>query len=388
MKKAFFFGIAAVLALAVFSCDDFAAPQTEKTSNIVGYTADGRAILELELGAGTVNKARALHPTLAAAAADFYEVIFYDDNTQDWGTAPATGPNAGYYRTSWREGKTARIRVPAGDYGYVAPNPGSADPDEAYGNPSYAYIFAGRYDDGMLLGVGRLTSVDGAAVTVITASTNNADFTVNALTTDVNNTATSTFKVPGLPVATIKVNNVEGIPVFMIPRSSTAAATFGFHFSDDGLGTPVSDDLKAELQSRIIFDYANDASKKFTTKPYAWPDSVDDNPRDLDKTGLAFTGLPTAVNNPLPNPIGLTIATLADDKGKGGLCLLGIDIPVILATDVPDDNDIPAKTWHFKGGLNNSLIDLGYENMGMGGAVVIGSGNVLSGSGIIVGKEP
>jgi len=370
MKKAFLIVTAVLLAVMLAGCNDIAKPE-ETLSNIVGYTDDGRAIVELELGVGLGDNTRAMHPILAAAAADYYEVVFFDN----------TGGK--YYRTSWREGKIARLRIPTGNYN---------------GTANYAYIFAGRYDDRMLLGVGKLTHVDGAAGTAITSGTGGTervDFTVNALVTNVGNSltlpstgdySTSTFNVTGADEGFITVNKAK-VPVFLLGASSTANATFGFEFSD-GTGGLLTGTNKTELQSRIIFDFANTTQKKFVTKPYAWPESIDDNPTDLLKTGLVFNGLPAAANGALPNPVSLTIATMPNDgKGKGGLCLLGIEIPVILANNTVADGIDPI-TWYFKGGLNNSLIDLGYDWMGMGGGVVIGSGNVLTGSGIIMGKDP
>ena len=385
MKKACLIVTIILLAVLMAGCENF-SDQPETGSNVVGYTDDGRAIVELELGVGLGDDSRALHPTLAAAAADFYEVIFFDN----------TGGGK-YYRKSWKEGQIARLPIPAGNY-----------TGGTTGTPSYAYIFAGRYDDMMLLGVGKLTKVNGSPGTTVDGTTTRVDFEVIALATDVNDGSAptftsrpSTFAVTGGRIDSIIVNDVPAIPVFLVGKNlnstggpggtdNRAPATFGFTFKNKDETTPAN---AAELAGKIIYDLTAAATTppKFTTKPYAWPNSVWDNPRDLDTRspeGLIFTGLPTAVNQVLPNPIGLKIATLDDDtKGKGGLCLLGIEVPVLLATNAAADNSEAARKWFFKGGLNNSLIDIGYDYLGMGGAVVIGSGNVMSGSGIVVGKE-
>jgi hypothetical protein len=355
MKKAFIFGIAAFFALAVFSCN---IPQDEiTTSNVVGYTDDGRAIVDLELGVGLSDNSRALHKVLAKAAADFYEVIFFDGTD--------------IYRTSWREGRTARLKLPAATYS---------------GATNYAYIFAGRYEDMMLLGVGTIanhyeagapgTAVPGA---VIGTNTVKVDFTVTALETDVNATQTgvgaSTFQPGTWSVQTIKVNDMN-IPVFMFPANNTGDDTATFNITCATAG----------LLGQIV--YSGDAPK-YVTKPYAWPDSRDDLPIDL-----ASVNFPTDVtstytaNDPVDFPIKLEIVTNPDDvvTGKGGLCLFGIEIPVLLKTNAPAANGsaAAAKTWYLKGGLNNILLDMGKAQTGMGGAILIGSGNVLNGNGVEV----
>ena len=348
MKKACLIGITARLALAVFSCGDFGIPQDEGVKPvIVGYTADGRAIMEVELGVGLSDNARALHPVLAKAASDFYEVIFFD--------------GTGIYRASWREGRTARLRLPAADY---------------FDSPNYAYIFGGRYEDKMLLGVGTIEKIDGAAVTTtanVTTTTTSIDFLLKALETDVTAVqTTSTFKPAAWQVQTLLVNE-ELVPVFMLPAnnsSSPAAATFNITCAN------------SDLLDQIVYT-SSTKNGKYISKPYAWIDSIDDLPIDL--AGVTFTDTFT-LNTKVTLPIGLSITTSPDNsKGKGGLCLLGIEIPVYLKTNATAANGQVAKTWYLKGGLNNSILDMGKVNTGMGGAVLIGSGNVLNGNGIEIG---
>ena len=344
MKKTIFLGIAAVFTLAIFSCGNFAIPEAaEKKSNVVGYKDDGSPLVELSFG--DQFKFRALHETLAKAGSDFYEVIFFDGGD--------------VFRTSWREGKTARLRVTAGiDY-----NTGG----------NYAYIFAGRYDDGMLLGVGELTACNGTAGgTTVDIDTTRATFTISPLETDVNATATSTFKTTAGVVEEINLGQLK-IPVFMLgPAAVAEGATF------DITCTNITANV---LLDQIVY---TGAAAGYTSRPYAWPESVDDNPIDLD--GVTITV--GALNAPVAFPIAMTIDTLPNDpKGKGGLCLLSISVPVYLVTDTAGVNGQTAKTWYLKGGLNNTLVDVGYADMGQGGSVVIGSGNVLSGSGIIVGDD-
>ena len=352
MKKTLLLGIIALFALAIFSCDQFAIPQIP--NNIVGYTADGRAIVELEInpaGAG-----RALHATLAQAGSDFYEVLFYDEDGDE------------YYRTSWREGRTARIRLPLGNYSGAT----AAD--------SWGYIFAGRAEDMMLLAVGRMTHVNEVVGTTITTASTSVSFTVNALQTNVNKYPTtptppvgetaSTFQTTPFRVEEIKVGERD-IPVFMLNAATSTPANF------DITGPSTA------LLSQII----RQGDPTFPTKPYAWPGSTEDLPIALNSVALTTSG---AVGAPVGFPFGVSITTLGNINagGKGGLCLLSFEFPVYLSSDEDSATGEAAKTWYLKGGLNNTILDIGHEYMGMGGSVLIGSGNVLGGSGLVINPAP
>ena len=334
MKKALLLGFAALFALAVFSCDSFGIPKT--ISNIVGYTDDGRAIVELDLNKDA--EARGLHATLAKAGTDFYEVLFYDD------------VGGGFYRTSWREGKTAKIRLPLGDYD---------------GTTSYGYIFAGRAEDMMLLGVGKVTDIDGGGTTTeVTTTSTYVEFTVSALETDVKNDPINSTFIPAVwNVVEIKVGDND-IPVFMLDANITTNATFDINCAD------------TSLFNQIILQ----GPASFPTKPYVWMGSDGDLPIDLD----TVTHIGGVVDSPLPIPIDISILTFDNinaNNTKGGLCLLTYSIPVYLSDNATATGGA-AKTWYLKGGLNNNILDEGYDLMGMGGAVLIGSGEVFSDSGL------
>ena len=338
MKKALLLGLAALFVLAVFSCDSFGIPKT--ANNIVGYTDDGRAIVELDLN--PAGGARALHATLAQAGTDFYEVLFYD------GTS--------YFRISWKEGRTARVRLPLGDYGAA---------------PNFGYIFAGRAEDMMLLGVGLVTAIDGSGTaTEVDTDSTKIEFTVTALATDVNNTASSTFQTAPMRVETIKVGERD-IPVFMLPANATTSATINITGP-----SPL-------LFSQII----RQGNPTFPTKSYIWEEEF---PLDLDD--VTYTGL-GAIGSAVTLPIAIDIDTFADINpigigGFGGLSQLSFEFPVYLSNNAASVTGEAAKTWYLKGGLNNALIDTGSAYMGLGGAVLIGSGNVLGGNGLEIIVNP
>ncbi|MCL2139337.1 MAG: hypothetical protein FWH41_07380 [Treponema sp.] len=361
MKKTIFLGIAAVFTLAIFSCGNFAVPEAaEKVSNVVGYTEDGRAIVELSFGTGT--NSRALHRLLSEAVADFYEVVFYDP----------VGPDV--YRISWREGSVAKLRVPSGvNYSNSAGN-------------GYAYIFAGRESDYTLLGVGTIDDVyEGATPTIgttITANATRVDFEIVALETNVSDdsstlspgplgTGVSTFRTTPFAPIVYKVNDVD-IPIFAIDETTPTPATFE---------VTIGGNTSAE---RALLDCIIRATGSL--QGYSKAFLVEGSIPITSLLTVTFPGI-SAIDAPLvfPFPIELT----PDPVYGAGLCTFYFEIPVYLYNDDTPTYGSEAVTWMFKGGLNNSILDMGYENRSAGGAILLSVGDALDGgpgSLIISGK--
>jgi hypothetical protein len=367
MKKACFLGIVVLMALTMVTCDNFTPPEVaEKGSNVVGYTEDGRAIMELSFG--TPNSSRALHKDLSEAVADFYEVIFVD---------PAANAGAGeIYRTSWREGKVAKLRVPAGgNYNNIA---------------AFAYIFAGRYSDKTLLGIGTIDELKNAAGTTIPGTTITAAvvevvFKIEALETDVNDTASSTFKTtPNDPVS-IKIEERD-IPVFQI---------------DDSANTPASFNVTLSGGSTFVTDYPDvivvAGLPSGTSKGFLWAEANDVPITSLDDVVFPdFIGGTPAIDidDPLTFPIDIElhpdIAGGGGSQAESGLCIFYIEVPVYLYDTGTAKYGDPAQIWKFRGGLNNSLLDTGYAKKSAGGAILLSVGSALDGgpgSLIIGGKH-
>ena len=177
MKKAIFAGIAVLLALVIFSCEGF-----DPAQRIVGYTDDGRPLIELSIDH---TASRALTDTLARAGISFFEVAFYDGTD--------------YYRTSWNRGRSGSIRLPPGVYGL---------------NAEKAILFAGNRRDHTLLAVGLLTHIDGEACTkgtdaslTINLYTTRLTFTLLPLLTDVKPDPTSTFKLTDARTSTVALGD-------------------------------------------------------------------------------------------------------------------------------------------------------------------------------------
>jgi len=398
MKKTYVAVIALLLAMVMVSCGVVTAPSTVG-SNVVGYTDDGRAIVELELErppveadlGSPVESARTLHKLVAEAASDFYEVIFVNTITPNGGSAATE-----VYRTSWAEGTVARLRVPAGPTLYN--NTGTAvnasgtavvAGDDAY--VGYAYIFAGRGSDKTLLGVGTLTQVlKGAtpeAGLFITTDSTKVNFDIIALETDIIPTGLPGPITPGTfnistysPSAfdTVKSIQIDGneYPVYQITDAANTIVTFG-----------ISNTGPTAIPTGAIV-VAGAAEGK--SLPFVWPagakltklDGVDVG-KNESASNTAF-----AATDPLTFPIGLT---LKPELGSVGLCLVYFEIPVYLFNNtIPGPgNGKEAVTWYFRGGLQNRGIDLGYDLMSLGGGILISVGDAFEGfdTGLEIGGD-
>ena len=370
MKKTYFAAIAVALAVLLAGCDGFLAPPEAagEAPVIVGYTADGRAILELSLGS-TESSARALHAMIAEAAADYYEVIFVENDTGD------------IYRTSWREGRVAKLRVPVGtDYD------NSGDPDTGY-----AYLVAGRYSDKTLLGVGIIDDVlEGAnptSGTTITAGATRVNFEITALETDINPVAT-------LPIASTSAPNTGDYNTFK-PSTVTIPATFGAEpitieekiipvfMIDDVNATEVTFGVRAgSAPPSGAIKVAGAATG--SSSPFAWSEGQATLTKLQTVTvGTGAAGNPAfATDAVLTLPIGLTLTpNLNGPQADPGLCLVYFEIPVYLYDDDTATVGTAAETWYFRGGLNNRLLDIGHTAMGLGGAALVSVGDAFQGFG-------
>ena len=377
MKKVFFVVTAIMLAVLVAGCDENTSDQPKVGSNVVGYTEDGRAIMELEVGVGNKSHARALNKLIAEGVADFYEVIFYDNGS----VASPVRPFA-IYRTNWREGKVAKLRVPSG----VTYDNASGD------NHGYAYIFAGKYSDRTLLGIGTLKLVKEGSSTIsgktITQTTTEVEFLLEALETDVtgfnvaNTTATppervSTFqqKTPTAFDATLITIDEIKVPVFRIAESISFT---DFEFNVTG----------STLLSAGVIKVADKPTG--TNRAFLWEENSTVPPTKLKEVNFPALDLPAAVDAPLvfPFDVRLTPEITNSKKAPGvkadpGLCKIFISIPIYLYNKGSEKNGKPAETWYFRGGANNTLVDYGYDVPSSGGAILIAVGPALGEAGAI-----
>ena len=395
MKKTYFAVLAVALAVLLAGCDGFLAPPeagNEEGLKISFLQSDG---------------SRALTKPIAAAGADFFEVVF-DNGTRK-------------VRTSWGGGRIGRILPGNGDYDNSGTGSGKGK----------AYIFAGR--NGTLLGVGTLVRVinnddsigDGTAggETVIDMDIAiEVVFDIYALNTDIgglrnptntifappkadgSNPALSTFKFP-LGLGTYAGTNVGSLllddtqdppltaPVFIVDPSTIASGDGSvgdpYVYTTENATFDITDTGGSALTSTI-----QEAIIAGASTPSAGPGTPGDRNRVISngfiwEAGNSPLGEVTGVVDSLtrgaqlPIPIPLTLTP----GPKAGLSRISIEIPVFLYSDDPvagtgkdrpTTNGAKPVQWYIRGGLNNTAVDQGAKfNDGdgsMGGAILIGVG--------------
>ena len=361
LRRACVFGIVMLLSLTIITCGFNAA---ENQPNIVGYTDDGRPIMELTINAGV---SRALTDVLARASVDFYEVVFFD------------GTN--YHRATWHRGQAGRLRVPAGATQYdVATN---------------AVLFAGIYDSKTLLAVGRLSHINGAAVSgataVIGADTTAVTFTLTSLVTNVSATgATSTFQITGptglpggasawataglgtLPTTTDSFG--QTIPIFRIPSrneyagyGNTPTVSDGPVQAAFGIDTAAAN-INAFLPGIIVTDLNVVRTHLHDTNR---PDGFVNVTGVINTTAgsLGANPVQSAAPSALLTPINLLL-TVSTTGNQNGLCRIYLDIPVVAISTTASGT-----TWFIRGGINNHQLDGGAAVNSLGGAILLGIGN-------------
>jgi len=431
MKKTYFVVIALLLAMVLVGCDSVVEQIVEEEAESAAFQAltfdsEGKAYISVQLGEPDVRSARALTTAIAAAGADYFEVVF--DN------------GARKVRTSWGNGATGRIIPGDGDYDNT--DLGDHDGSNATPDKGKAYIFAGR--NGTLLGIGVLVNViEGATQTNATlidiTKATEVVFEITALNTDVGGTKAaadaydttyttefgsnggdadladaaakiaakaatinSTFKIPVGGLNPFSQANVGSLlldasqtpnltaPVFLVDPGTTAiAATFDITDTNGnsfGMVDPVTGDPSdpaqilyehlADIKSAIIPVASSvalpvvDLINKVTCTGYLW--EAGNSP--FAQTKGATVGI--TVGGPFTIPIPLSIIP----ESKPGLAQVSIEIPVYLYDDgsTPAANGAAPLTWYIRGGLNNTAADLGATFNGgdgsLGGAIIIGVG--------------
>ena len=397
MKKTCFAAIAVLLAVLIAGCDSFTEPPV---------VAGGKAKKgELEIsfrtsdGSITSNGSRALTTPIAAAGADYFEVIFDNGSRK--------------VRTSWGNGATGRIIPGDGNYdnsatGNVALDPIN-DPPDIRGK---AYIFAGR--NGTLLGVGVLVDVingnlSSGTVIDMTVATK-VVFEITALNTDVGglknptgtpvppatkpepDPANSTFTIQLEPLSAFSGNMVGSLlldasqtpaltaPVFVVnPSSAALEATFDITDTD---GLSLSDSFYDDIRSAIKTISILPAMNIVECSGFLW-----------EGGGSPFaqvSGAITSISGVQPATLAIPITLDVTPGTKAGLSRLSIEIPVVLYDDVQANNGANPVQWYIRGGLNNTAADQGAafsdDDGSLGGAILIGVGEYnKNAAGLIIG---
>jgi hypothetical protein len=353
MKKAFFAGIVALLALTMITCDLF-PPAGTGSSNNIKYDTDGTPLVNLTIGTGSAG--RALTAANAETYTDFYEVVF-------------KGPNGKIFRATWRAGQKGRIAVPFGDYAATDPTAAdNSDPDDLKGA---AILFAGRNNDRTLLGVGKLTHINEATGTTIDSATTSVTFTLEALENDIKAASGGSFEVTTSGAGTpANVNVKSALGTITIPLFPVVAGTGGTAADNEATWT-VTCNTGADgviikgLGSVESVGIYTDAAGGFKIGAHSSDPLIDPSSGTLDAVSGEFT-----LSFSVPD--------------TEGLSSLFIDIPVCAldttSTTFPE-------TWHIRGGLKNFDYDEGITPApgSLGGAILIGT-TAHSGTFEVTGK--
>ena len=359
MKKLGFALIAVLFALSLVTCGVFIPSETvenEVLDDGLGSLQPG----EFFIGVSRAQQGRALTEALARAGADYFEVVFAD----------VTNPLAPVIeRAAFSEGSVVRMRAPV--YGQVYNNAGNFK----------AYVFAGRNQSKILLGIGMIDEVTGpdnpAGDQAIKATTTSVLFRLEALITNINITASSTFSITATGVSILSVPVIGqnyNVPVFLVPKATANMPTsFKFNLTNHHGFT-------VNLFQAVL--WAGAASSIITTRETV----MDGYELQLAKVTAGPVAVAITGSNSATALIDVTFPITSPNKD--GLGLMYIDIPVYLL-DGPSGVSPTAVTWRLRGGLNNAIPDAGpLHNLGdgsLGGSVLIGVGSVFSGAGFEVG---
>jgi hypothetical protein len=426
VKRSFTFLIILIcLAACLFTCKPHGGEgETEYEYTDVVYSEDGNSVtIYLE---GRVYAPRALTTDIAKMGCDYFEVTFlYNDN----GTKKVV-------RGEWSAGKMAnvsgieRAAAPGIDYGGIRSDPG-------IGTGS-AILFAGKSDK-TLMAIGRLTGVDGNGNTTvrqtrITDTTKSVTFTISAVNAGVKAVSTTTpvdGKAPARATGSSFLTNAENPDggVSAINENNTTvilnSRVFG---TDTTVAFPIFK-LIPENKIEAVYKFTLAATGDYSIGAYANPTrgennaifistpafgnvipglppvpldrvpaqierklprytTYDSNGRPLDdyhksvlmqdeKTVVVLTN-DNVPNAPFDPDVGFTFFT--EGTVSGTVFALVFSIPVYALQEYESyvgDVGVGIKSrWYIRPGYGPSLYDLDDGTSGMGGAVLIGTGDV------------
>ena len=390
MKKTFFAAAAVALAVLFAACNGFTAPDAAEPA-IVGYTEDGRAIMELTLTTGGEG-ARSLISDEAKNYSTYYEVVF---RVYANGSSPAaTYALDSYRRLSWRGSDTARIRLPAVNY-----DGSEGDAVLFVGDNNKTLLALGKIRD-VSNTIGGVTTID-LGSSLVTKNTTAITFSLAPLKAEIDigedlcdtsllsATAAYTaspFKITGgqlpAPLQTFFPAGVTyqtvPIPVFEVGTMGTAVTA-----------TPVTASYTITVDGSSSL---NDAWTAFTGlirvkdtgRVRSSPVRMDDGLNPVALAASSITGPAAGAN--FTGQINFSFTPQAD---KSGLCQISFEIPVMAidaaATKSPE-------TWYIRGGIYNGDLDDGSLNPsegGIGGSIVLGIGDYdqARNSGIVIEAE-
>jgi len=319
------------------------------------------------IGIGT----RALSRDTAQMAHEFFEVVFVYNNNGTIHTA----------RTSWELGNPTGLGGVYRTQGGVQYNGVSASPTV---NTGSAVIFVGKKDK-TLLGIGRLSLVDGVSGTTLTTQSQSVTFEVAAIKAGASfNAGGSSFLTDFNALGTVNAANtaIEGdiyiqfpqklFPLYKLAQSASTArfVTNGrYSFSLDN-GQPWSTYSGSIIRAGKGMWEKRKPRYLITEGLYQYSSYlVEDN-----ETVVAMTNNQTAAPAAFDNPLAFTFDTTSTIDGS--VFALAFSVPVYALSGTTGSTGEKAVVWYMRPGFGTHLFDTDDGNGGLGGSVFIGTGNV------------
>jgi len=315
---------------------------------------------------------RALSLSLAQFSHDYFEVVFL--------YRPVGGNSNGsddiVARASWEIGESAGVsgihRTPGGiNYGLVGSGGISA------GN-GYAVLFVGRKADKTLLAVGTLSHVDGVSGAMIKNDTKSVTFTLDALKTGVSGAAAqSDFKTAAGDSSFMDVSNDN---TRIIPMQVAARIFPLFRFIKMSPNVPVRANYTFNVNSGSSFDnyrrgiiVSSPGTVEVIEPRYTIGQNVYKGTALLhDKNTIINIVNNLTAGAAFANPVEFTF-NVAGTVDASVLSFV-FHMPVHALTSAVDvTGGIPTQ-WYLRPGYDTGLYDLDDGNGGIGGAILIGTG--------------
>jgi len=383
MKKLIFATLAAMLTLAIVSCNDITDPDSElgRLTDVV-YSKDGKSVTIYLDGAGVPQTAanRALSRDLAQKGYDFYEVVFTDGDA----TTPVVT------RTSWEIGQPAAVRGVPREIAYPT--------DAVAASGANAVLFVGKKSDKTLLAVGLLTEGEednGDTVVIasdtltLTAHTVSVTFELAALKASAHDPDPAPAS-PGDPIPALAEKSFVGGTIDVIPAIGKLLPVHVIYFNPAPAATQAPEKIKYKLETDttadIIAKYlpgiivsSAPAETKAELKfpriaqgggtyyelpgPYAIDAEVDPS----------FTA--TVAGAAFGNDLELEITPV---KNTGVVSLLfSIPVNAVTESDSTVDTTVKAVQWYIRHGFGTSLYDLDEGNNNAGGSLLLCIGPIV-----------
>jgi len=378
----------------LFTCKPYDAEETGEIqyTNVV-YTPDENSVtIYLE---GQIPVPRSLNRDIARIGCDYFEVTFLYRSSADEYTVA---------RGEWMVGKTASI---SGVYRTGSVNYGGVSSTPAAGSGS-TILFAGKSDK-TIMAIGRLYMVDGAEGTIITANTKTVTFRLAAVTAaaaTISGTPPAALTVTPYSFLTaakdtagnyqnVSVENTNAyadnifateeekfFPLYRLEKGRAVEATYTFTLSSGGNSdysfgaysngifvAPAA--FGAPIPGLPLVDYKIERKQPRYTSPN---ETFHQSILMLDEKTKIYLNNNNEGDVAFDPVVQFTLDTTDPAVVNGSVFSLVFSIPVYALAK--EDDNVKKGRWYIRSSYGPSLYDLDDGTQGMGGAVLIGVGDV------------